>query len=38
MNPNKALWEKDDFTRIAARSESGEALVQSLGLRVTVVR
>ena len=28
MNPNKALWEKGDFTRIAASMrESGEALV-----------
>ncbi len=27
MNPNKALWEKGDFTRIAASMrESGEAL------------
>ena len=34
MNPNKALWEKGDFTRIAATMrESGEALVQSLGVR-----
>jgi ubiquinone/menaquinone biosynthesis C-methylase UbiE len=32
MNPNKALWEKGDFTRIAATMrESGEALVSSLG-------
>jgi SAM-dependent methyltransferase len=32
-NPNKALWEKGDFTEIAAfMRESGEALVQSLGL------
>ncbi|HZE95717.1 MAG TPA: class I SAM-dependent methyltransferase [Planctomycetota bacterium] len=32
-NPNKALWEKGDFTRIAASMrESGEALVQSLGI------
>lgn len=31
MNPNKALWEKGDFTRIAAAMrESGEALVESL--------
>jgi ubiquinone/menaquinone biosynthesis C-methylase UbiE len=31
MNPNKALWEKGDFTRIAATMrESGEALVQRL--------
>ncbi len=28
MNPNKALWEKGDFTRIAASMRaSGEALV-----------
>jgi SAM-dependent methyltransferase len=33
MNPNQALWEKGDFTRIAASMrESGEALVQSLGI------
>jgi SAM-dependent methyltransferase len=33
MNPNKALWEKGDFTRIAAgMRESGEALVGSLGI------
>jgi ubiquinone/menaquinone biosynthesis C-methylase UbiE len=32
MNPNKALWEKGDFTRIAATMrESGEALISSLG-------
>lgn len=32
MNPNKALWEKGDFTKIAAfMRESGEAVVQSLG-------
>src|SRR5947208_17186679 len=32
-NPNKALWEKGDFTRIAATMrESGEALVQTLGI------
>ena len=31
MNPNKALWEKGDFTRIAASMrESGEALVDDL--------
>jgi ubiquinone/menaquinone biosynthesis C-methylase UbiE len=34
MNPNKALWEKRDFTRIAAgMRESGEALVESFGIR-----
>jgi len=33
MNPNKALWEKGDFTRIAATMrESGEALVRRLGI------
>jgi SAM-dependent methyltransferase len=33
MNPNKALWEKGDFTRIAdSMRESGEGLVQKLGL------
>ena len=33
MNPNKALWEKGDFTRIAASMrESGEALVGTLGI------
>ena len=32
-NPNKALWEKGDFTRIAASMrESGEALVRTLGI------
>jgi SAM-dependent methyltransferase len=33
MNPNKALWEKGDFTRIAgSMRESGEALVAALGV------
>ncbi len=33
MNPNKALWEKGDFTRIAeSMRESGEALVNKLGI------
>jgi ubiquinone/menaquinone biosynthesis C-methylase UbiE len=33
MNPNKALWEKGDFTRIAqGMRESGEALVKKLGV------
>ena len=32
VNPNKALWEKGDFTRIAeSMRESGEALVAELG-------
>jgi len=34
MNPNKALWEKGDFTRLAATMrESGDALVESLGVK-----
>ena len=34
MNPNKELWEKGDFTRIAATMrESGEALVQRIGVK-----
>ncbi len=34
MNPNKALWEKGDFTAIAAfMRESGETLVESLGVK-----
>jgi len=33
VNPNKALWEKGDFTRIAeSMRESGEALVRTLGI------
>ena len=33
MNPNKMLWEKGDFTEIAAlMRESGAALVKSLGV------
>ena len=33
MNPNKALWEKGDFGRIAdGMRESGEALVADLGI------
>jgi SAM-dependent methyltransferase len=33
VNPNKALWEKGDFTEIAAfMRQSGEALVKSLGI------
>src|SRR6478735_771912 len=32
-NPNKALWEKGDFTRIAeTMRQSGEALVQRIGV------
>jgi ubiquinone/menaquinone biosynthesis C-methylase UbiE len=34
MNPNKALWEKGDFTRIAGSMRtSGESLVKSLDIR-----
>jgi SAM-dependent methyltransferase len=34
MNPNRALWEKGDFTRIAqSMRDSGEALVNDLGIR-----
>ena len=34
VNPNKALWEKGDFTRIAATMrESGADLVHGLGIR-----
>jgi ubiquinone/menaquinone biosynthesis C-methylase UbiE len=34
LNPNKALWEKGDFTRMAeTMRESGEALVRGLDLR-----
>ena len=33
MNPNKALWEKGDFTRIAeSMRESGEGLVARFGI------
>jgi len=33
MNPNKVLWEKGDFTAIAAlMRQSGEALVKSIGI------
>src|SRR5580692_13220935 len=33
MNPNKALWEKGDFTRIAqGMRESGEALIHRVGI------
>lgn len=33
MNPNKALWEKGDFTKIAeTMRESGSALVDTLGI------
>lgn len=33
INPNKALWEKGDFTRIAATMrQSGEDLVRRIGV------
>ena len=33
MNPNKALWQKGDFTRTAeSMRESGEALIERLGI------
>jgi SAM-dependent methyltransferase len=33
LNPNKALWEKGDFTRIAqSMRESGEALIDRIGV------
>lgn len=33
MNPNKALWEKGDFTRLAANMrESGDELIEGLGV------
>jgi SAM-dependent methyltransferase len=33
MNPNQALWEQGDFTRIAASMrDSGDALVESIGV------
>ena len=34
VNPNRALWEKGDFTEIAAfMRQSGEAVVKSLGIK-----
>jgi ubiquinone/menaquinone biosynthesis C-methylase UbiE len=37
MNPNKALWEKGDFTRIAeCMRDSGEELVKKLGVTAGV--
>src|SRR6476659_6621797 len=34
VNPNKALWEKGDFTRIAeTMRESGTALIEKLGVK-----
>ena len=34
MNPNQALWEKGDFTRLASTMRgSGEAFVKSLGVK-----
>ena len=38
MNPNRALWEKGDFTAIAAfMRQSGEAVVKSLGITTPLV-
>ena len=37
MNPNQALWDKGDFTAIAAFvRQSGDALVNSLGVTRSV--
>jgi ubiquinone/menaquinone biosynthesis C-methylase UbiE len=37
MNPNKALWEKGDFTEIASlMRQSGEAVVKSLGISTPI--
>ncbi len=37
MNPNKALWEKGDFTEIAAlMRQSGESVVKSLGITAPI--
>jgi SAM-dependent methyltransferase len=34
MNPNKALWEKGDFTRVAqSMRESGEVVIERLGVK-----
>jgi ubiquinone/menaquinone biosynthesis C-methylase UbiE len=34
MNPNQTLWEKGDFTQIAAfMRQSGEAVVESIGIK-----
>lgn len=34
MNPNKALWEKGDFTRVAeSMRESGAELVAKIGIK-----
>lgn len=34
INPNKALWEKGDFTRLAATMrESGDELIENIGVR-----
>jgi ubiquinone/menaquinone biosynthesis C-methylase UbiE len=34
MNPNQALWEKGDFTRVAqAMRESGDALIDNIGVK-----
>ncbi|MBL7697003.1 MAG: hypothetical protein JNK79_02555 [Chitinophagaceae bacterium] len=37
MNPNKALWEKGDFTRIAdTMRESGTQFVSKLGITASM--
>jgi len=37
MNPNKVLWEKGDFTRVAAlMRQSGEAVVTRPGGRIVM--
>ena len=37
MNPNKALWEKGDFTKVAAfMRQSGETLVNSLEIATPI--
>ncbi len=37
MNPNQALWEKGDFTQIAAfMRQSGEAVVSSIGVTPSI--
>jgi ubiquinone/menaquinone biosynthesis C-methylase UbiE len=37
MNPNKVMWEKGDFTRVAqSMRDSGKALVESFGITETL--
>ena len=33
INPNKVLWEKGDFTNCTFMPESGETVVESLGVK-----